>query len=320
MSDEKVKVPPCTCRVEREHVTMVHEEWCPRGESLCAANSTLCKPWVAGENGEWFMWAGRNGGYLVDYLADCTECVDMPRHPGFADIDGHHPECPRLRPLAEWCTAPPGQVEEGECEPAPPETMTRAEIEALIRRISEEVARKVKAEPVKIECAMAGGFDPDRVAAEFAERAKNGADPNLTKLRLAAAEKIIAEQDAELGKWRARDENAQIQYAAVRGELVRAEDKIDSQRREIVARDSALEEAHKAECHPRPPMVSEQSCCSGIFRAEDAKFLAHIAAQLPTEPRCEVCGAPVAEGLRACTGLSPCWREVWRRDHPEVKP
>ena len=78
-------------------------------------------------------------------------------------------------------------------------------------------------------------------------------------------------------------------------------------------------EAHKAECHPRPPMVSEQSCCSGIFRAEDAKFLAHIAAQLPTEPRCEVCGAPVAEGMRAYPGLAPCWREVWRRDHPEVK-
>ena len=37
------------------------------------------------------------------------------------------------------------------------------------------------------------------------------------------------------------------------------------------------------------------------------------------EPKCEVCGAVVPDGYRACSGLSPCWREVYRRDQ-ESRP
>ncbi len=29
---------------------------------------------------------------------------------------------------------------------------------------------------------------------------------------------------------------------------------------------------------------------------------------------CEICGADVAEGMRACTGLSPCWKALYKRD------
>jgi hypothetical protein len=34
-------------------------------------------------------------------------------------------------------------------------------------------------------------------------------------------------------------------------------------------------------------------------------------------PRCEVCGAAVAEGMRACPGLSPCWHTLWERDRAD---
>ena len=305
---EKVKVPPCTCDVEREHTTMVHCNECPRGYALRSVN--MGGAFVAQGDGTEFMWAGRNG----DYFANCDDCRDTARGRFISSIDGHHQECPRLRPLAEWCKAHQAKEAEKASEPAPPETMTRVEIEALIRelaayesnrhmsvhiahdhkpiagdealirRISEEVARKVKAEPVKIECAMEGGFDPDREAAAFAERAKNGADPNPTKLRLAAAEKIIAEQDAELGKWRARDENEKIEHGKTKtalrmaeSEYKRLEAQVASQRREIVARDSALEEAHKREDRLRREAADEKTWHKGTteaLRAERAKLVA----------------------------------------------
>ena len=31
-------------------------------------------------------------------------------------------------------------------------------------------------------------------------------------------------------------------------------------------------------------------------------------------PVCEICCAQVAEGMRACPGLSPCWKALWDRD------
>lgn len=40
-----------------------------------------------------------------------------------------------------------------------------------------------------------------------------------------------------------------------------------------------------------------------------------LRADATNSPRCEVCGASVREGLRACEGLSPCWREVAARDN-----